>query len=328
MSDTTRQELEERARELRTGPAPGSNAQELENALVRDIRAYEQAHPIDIDEMGIAAGDPAQGPEHKICVSKEDIDELVDALRTHKRVALSGSPAFGRVYAAQELGYILMGSENPEHLAVVEFNESYSFLDFMGFPSPVETFVQRGGLFWRMCEAASRSTDPFVLVINETFVGKINEIFAELDTLITSEAGQEALKVLYGAKEPFAVPDNVYILALTPETVVYSTPPHSFVERTLNASMDISELIAEAQAADLHELREALNMVEAINSVVTASSVLGDSFVISQNFVCPCTLRGGDDVLAFTVKKDLDPLIVEYSNLWASMWSFERIQNV
>lgn len=323
----TRDELQKQALKLRAMNPQSNAAQALSNQLVQAIEEYTAEHPFDTDEMGILAGDTDEDPTHKICLTRADMNALVEAARANKRVALMGKPGFGRVFAAQELAYILIGREIPDHVVLAQFNEDYTFADFLGVQPAVENFLRNDGLFYRLCQAAAKSDLPYVMVINETWPGKVDEIFRQLDELLSDSTGQAALQALYGTEQPFSVPENVYIYALTAVTGTNALAPHSFTARPLKASMELNELIQEAEAAtDLEELREALNMVEGINMVVTKGHTLGPEYSIRQNFVCPCTLRSGDDVLAFVVERDLNPLITEYCKQWTDDWARLRAQ--
>lgn len=303
-------------------PGADSAAQALQSQLVQAIAEYVQQHPFTEEEMGIAAGDPDESMFGKICVRHDAAQALVEALRAKKRIALEGRPAFGRVFAAQELAYGLVGREDPDHVVIAEFGPRYSMADFMGEGPAERNFLDGGGIFFRLCRTAAESREPYVLVINETQPGKVGEIFRELDRQMQDQAAQQAWKQLYGMSEDFSVPENVYVYALTALTGSDALPPYSFEARPLRASMQLTELISVAEMGDHSELREILDVVEAINSVMVKS--LGTKYCLQDNLMCPCALEGGHDVLTFEMRRDLNPLMDEYGRLWAAGWRERR----
>ena len=289
-----------------------SQARALCDEISADILAYDSAGPFAGGEgRAIAAGDPAEPSLQKICMTMQDSTSIVEDLRKNRRLALTGSPGYGRVFAAQELAYALIGKEDPQKVVIAQFDEDYTFQDFLGAPPLAENFLYSRGLFVKLClQAAAHPEESYVYVVNETQPGKAEEIFSTFEKEAKDETILKMIGTLYDV-QAFAVPSNLYILALLAVTGEQKTPA-TFTSHLMQASMHLDELQKQQDVPRLAELRSVLNIVEGINKTVSAEDALGKKYSLEQNFMCPCALSGGDDVLAFEVQQDLLPLIAEY----------------
>lgn len=279
--------------------------------VVEDITACESADPPGAPGGAIAAGDPAEPSLQKICMTTKESTSVVEDLRNNKRVALSGKPGYGRLFAAQELAYALIGRENPAQVAIAQFDETYTFAQFLGMPPIEDNFLFARGLFVKLCmQAQQHPENSYVYVINETDPGKVDRIFTQFAAVMEDGSAAPVLHLLYGLDE-LTVPGNLYVLALLAVTGDQKTP-ESFSPHPLQASMHLEELQKQTDVPRLEELHSVLRIVEGINRTVSAEPALGPKYCLEQNFMCPCALSGGDDVLAFEVKRDLSPLMTEY----------------
>jgi 5-methylcytosine-specific restriction protein B len=96
------------------------------------------------------------------------------------------------------------------------FHPAYGYEDFLEAYRPdVEGgqmhFVERDGIFKKLCEDAAKDPRPFYLVIDEINRGDIPRIFGELLTVIEKDK-RGKLITLPLTGEPFAVPPNVFIV--------------------------------------------------------------------------------------------------------------------
>lgn len=278
----------------------------------KEILQYERETPLADGTGGaIAAGDPEEPSLQKICMTMNDSTAVVEDLKKNGCLALTGAPGYGRVFAAQELAYALIGKEDPQRVVIAQFDQNYTFVDFLGLMPPEENFLHKGGLFFKLClQAADHPAESYVFVINETAPGKTDEIFRQFAAFAAEDSAAPALKALIGSAD-LKVPSNLYVLALLAVTGEQKIP-EGFTGHPMQASMHLDELQKQQDVPRLTELCSVLNIVAGINSTVNGEEGLGDKYRIEQNYMCPCALSGGDDVLAFEVEQDLLPLIKEY----------------
>src|SRR5699024_10437032 len=119
--------------------------------------------------------------------------------------------------AAKRLAYSIMGTKDPSRVQMIQFNQSYSYEDFMMGYRPTENggFIISEGPFYRFCEKA-RADDadrPYFFIIDEINRGNISKIVGELLMLIESDKRGQELRLLY-KNETFSIPANVHIIGM------------------------------------------------------------------------------------------------------------------
>lgn len=114
-------------------------------------------------------------------------------------------------------------------IAFVTFHQSFSYEDFVEGIKPTTlngniSYEIKDGIFKLMCKQATDNRDDnFVLIIDEINRGNISQIFGELITLIEKSKRKkfkldenepdESLEIILPySKQPFSVPDNLYII--------------------------------------------------------------------------------------------------------------------
>lgn len=103
-------------------------------------------------------------------------------------------------------------SQTPVVWEIVQFNQTYSYEDFIEGLVPIEgnKIEPKSGIFKRFVEAAENNTSiDFIMIIDEINRGKIDKIFGELLYLL--EYREESVRLHY-SQMPFKISNNVYII--------------------------------------------------------------------------------------------------------------------
>lgn len=214
--------------------------------------AFSTVAPISIElyEQLMAVGPDSGGsvtikPSRPLPVDKQLV-ELGERLEERKQVILYGPPGTGKTFTARRflLHWLLTREEQPAaeiladstkatsawsrlttagssgvaRVTVVTFHPSYGYEDFVEGFRPVEThdsglrLALTDGIFKRVCrEASSHPDQAFVVFIDEINRGNLPRIFGELVTVLEADKRGTAV-VLAQSRQPFVVPDNVYIV--------------------------------------------------------------------------------------------------------------------
>ncbi|OWZ84112.1 McrB family protein [Natranaerobius trueperi] len=148
-------------------------------------------------------------------------EEILSLLKLKQNVVFYGPPGTGKTYVAKKVAkHIVGGKEN--NIKLIQFHQNYSYEDFIEGIRP-ESKLENGthiidypikpGLFKRLCDVAIEKPDEkFVLIIDEFNRGNISKIFGELLYSLEYRSEENTIDLPY-SKEPFYIPDNVYIIA-------------------------------------------------------------------------------------------------------------------
>lgn len=187
------------------------NDDEEEAAVVDPVQTAAPTVPYDVDDI-LREG---------CFLEREEIDRLLERLRTRKNLILQGPPGTGKTWMAKRLAFALMGERDEARLRAVQFHPNLSYEDFVrGWrPSGDGKLTLADGVFMEAIRAAlSRPEARFVVIIEEINRGNPAQIFGELLTLL--EAGKrtprEALELCYpdadGIRRPVHVPENLFVI--------------------------------------------------------------------------------------------------------------------
>ncbi|TAP27841.1 AAA family ATPase [Arthrobacter sp. S41] len=155
----------------------------------------------------------------KLHVKREDLQEIVDLLRTRQQIVLYGPPGTGKTFIGKHLARYLAGTEHAEHVQIVQFHPSYSYEDFFeGFRPSASTNGQVGfelqpGPLRRIAKLASQPGNedkPFFLLIDEMNRGNLAKVFGELYFLL--EYRKDSIRLQYSPDEDFTLPQNLFII--------------------------------------------------------------------------------------------------------------------
>ena len=154
-------------------------------------------------------------------LEREEIELLLERLRSKKNLILQGPPGTGKTWLAKRLAYALVGQKDDGKIRSVQFHPNLSYEDFVrGWrPSGDGKLTLADGVFMEAIKIACREpSSRFVVVIEEINRGNPAQIFGELLTLL--EAGKRtpsaALELCYpdadGIRRAIHVPENLYVI--------------------------------------------------------------------------------------------------------------------
>ena len=215
--------------------------------LVDDAIKLDGSAQIGVDKF-ITYKRTKPGRQNAVCylkiiteIEKEkqmELDNIANLLNVKKNLVLQGAPGTGKTYITAELALSVIGAEYNESNLMKKYNELrgkgqiefvtfHQSMDYEDFIEGLKPSVENGniiykvedGIFKKICkEAAADKDNKYVIIIDEINRGNISKIFGELISLIEADkrTGGEnerhlTAKLPY-SKEPFSVPDNLYII--------------------------------------------------------------------------------------------------------------------
>jgi 5-methylcytosine-specific restriction protein B len=175
------------------------------------VQAPSPTEPYDVDDI----------MRDGCFLEQEEIEHLLERLRTRKNLILQGPPGTGKTWIAKRLAFALMGERDEARIRAVQFHPNLSYEDFVrGWrPSGDGKLTLADGVFMEAIRAALGRPDArYVIIIEEINRGNPAQIFGELLTLL--EAGKrtprEALELCYpdadGLRRPVHVPENLFVI--------------------------------------------------------------------------------------------------------------------
>src|SRR5262249_13843109 len=136
-----------------------------------------------------------------------------------RQLILQGVPGTGKTHVAKCLARLLT-RDHSDCIRLVQFHPSYTYEEFVegirarnvesNGRTEVIYPVEDGVLCAFAAQAASRPSEPHVLVIDEFNRGNLPRIFGELLYLL--EYRDQEVTLPY-SKRPFRLPDNLFVLA-------------------------------------------------------------------------------------------------------------------
>lgn len=254
--------------------------------------------------------------------------------RTEKRFPLNsilyGAPGTGKTYStAQRALAIAEGKEykttveedrekimaryntliNEGRIVFTTFHQSYGYEDFIQGLRPESSgvgmkFETRDGVFKRIADAAMQDPENnYVIIIDEINRANISKVFGELITLIEEDKrwGEvNALKVTLPSGDPFAIPNNLYIVG----TMNSADKSISLIDTALRRRFEFIEVEPNAKLIKDDVLRSVLEKLNAslAKALDSTDLLIGHAYFLGKT----------EDDLCDILNRSIIPLLYEY----------------
>ena len=264
-------------------------------------------------------------------LERQEIERLLERLRTRKNLILQGPPGTGKTWLAKRLAFALIGERDERKVRAVQFHPNLSYEDFVRGWRPVGDgkLALADGVFMETLRAAS--ADPsakFVVVIEEINRGNPAQIFGELLTLLEADkrSPRDAVELCYpdadGTRRPVHVPENVHVIgtmniADRSLALVDLALRRRFAFVTLEPSLGEawSNWVVRECGIDPELVDELRRRIAALNDRIAEDTRLGSQFQVGHSYVTPTyRVESGAtrDWFRQVVETEVGPLLEEY----------------
>ena len=202
------------------------------------------------------------------------------------------------------------------NIATVTFHQSFAYEDFIEGIRPVLkgdslAYEMRDGIFKSITEAArNRSSERFILIIDEINRGNVAKIFGELITLIENSkrigGDDETWVILPYSGEWFGVPDNLYIIG----TMNTADRSIQLLDTALRRRFTLLEMMPNPEHEDICRDIDGVDctmmlrtMDERIAALLDREHQIGHTYLLGVNEM---------DKLSETFRSRIFPLLQEY----------------
>ncbi len=245
---------------------------------------------------------------------------------------LYGAPGTGKTYATAEYAMAIiegrkvdLSQKTPEErsalmekykaaikegrITFTTFHQSYGYEDFIQGLRPDTkqgglNFVPVDGVFKRIVNEAIRNGDKdYVIIIDEINRANISKVFGELITLIESDKrwGEiNALSVTLPSGEPFAVPNNLFIVG----TMNSADKSISLIDAALRRRFDFIEVVPNSAIIENEVLRTILDRLNdyLFKELDSTDLLVGHAYFMGKT----------EDDLCDIINHSIVPLLYEY----------------
>ncbi|AMV26487.1 5-methylcytosine-specific restriction enzyme B [Gemmata sp. SH-PL17] len=184
--------------------------------------AEADPRPLLATRAGVPVDAPIYDPvsfHRETFLSEVWLDRILSLLRLKKQLVLQGVPGTGKTHVARCLARLLT-HDRADCVRLVQFHPAYSYEEFVeGIRArgtevngkTEVTFPVEDGVLCQFAEqAASRPSEPHVLIVDEFNRGNLPRIFGELLYLL--EYRDQAITLPY-SKRQFRLPENLFLIA-------------------------------------------------------------------------------------------------------------------
>lgn len=248
-------------------------------------------------------------------IESDEYDEIVALLMRKKNIVLQGAPGVGKTYIAKKLAYSLIGKCDDSKVELVQFHQSYSYEDFVVGYKPTENgFKIETGPFYDFCKRAKTGKGNYFFIIDEINRGNLSRIFGELLMLIEDSKRGDSATLLY-TKEPFSVPNNVYIIGLM-NTADRSLAMIDYALRrrfsfyTMDAAFNKKPFERQIKLINNDNIDALISVITDLNKAIENDPNLGKGFKIGHSYFC--VKNASNDTLRAIIKYEIVPLLEEY----------------
>lgn len=301
-------------------PDPGSsdNDQDLETGPEDEVTEAPIA-PYSIDDI-LADG---------CFVEREQLEKMLERLRTKKNLILQGPPGTGKTWLAKRLALAHIGQKDDSKVRALQFHPNLSYEDFVrGWrPSGEGKLSLVDGPFMEMVKAALKEPKvKHVVVIEEINRGNPAQIFGEMLTLLEADkrTPTEALELSYRRTESERVfiPDNLYVIG-TMNIADRSLALVDLAFRRRFAFVDLEprfgkiwhDWVKQQYGIESEILVEVEKRVLSLNEEITVDTSLGSQFRIGHSYVTPALgipISDAREWFRQVVETEIGPLLDEY----------------
>lgn len=260
---------------------------------------------------------------NEVFMKETDYDKLVALLKYKKNIILQGAPGVGKTFTAKRLAYSLIGTEDDNRIAMVQFHQNYSYEDFVMGYRPTETgFELRNGVFYDFCEKArSDIENDYYFIIDEINRGNLSAVFGELLMLVENDYRDKHVNLVYKKDELFSVPHNVYIIGMM-NTADRSIAMIDYALRrrfsffTMKPGFESNGFMVWQHKVSNDVFDTLIEKIKKLNADIAADGSLGEGFCIGHSYFVydekNIPANGVEAWLRNVVYYDICPMLDEY----------------
>lgn len=260
---------------------------------------------------------------NEVFMTETDYDKLVALLKYKKNIILQGAPGVGKTFTAKRLAYSLIGTEDDNCIAMVQFHQNYSYEDFvMGYRPSENGFELRSGVFYDFCETARNDiNNEYYFIIDEINRANLSSVFGELLMLVENDYRDKHVNLVYKKDELFSVPHNVYIIGMM-NTADRSIAMIDYALRrrfsffTMKPGFESNGFMVWQHKVSNDVFDTLIEKIKKLNADIAADGSLGEGFCIGHSYFVydekNIPANGVEAWLRNVVYYDICPMLDEY----------------